>query len=94
MTPMMTRTSERTVTFKGPFRLAGLDEVLPAGDYTVETREERIEGLSYNAYRRTATVLRLPAASGPAYLTRALNVEPEELDAAMAHDPARPESLP
>lgn len=91
---MMTRTSERTVTFNRPFRLAGLDEVLPAGDYSVETREERIEGLSYDAYRRTATVLLLPAASGPSYLTRALNVEPEELDAAMAHDLASSEDSP
>lgn len=83
---MKTRTSEKTVTFRGPFALAGLDEVLPAGDYSVETEEELIEGISYAAYRRTATVLRLHATAGPSHLTRALTVEPDELDAALARD--------
>src|SRR3546814_8855552 len=67
---MKTRTSEKTVTCRKPFALAGLDEVLPAGIYSVETEEELVEGISYPAYRRTATVLRIHAASGPAHLTR------------------------
>src|SRR3546814_14625257 len=68
--PMKTRTSEKTVTFRKPFALAGLDEVLPAGIYSVETEEELVEGISYPAYRRTATVLPIPPASGPATLDR------------------------
>lgn len=83
---MTTRTVERTVTFSRPFALNGLDEVLPAGDYSVETEEELIGGISHAGYRRTSTVLRLPAKSGPSYLTRALNVDPDELDAALARD--------
>lgn len=83
---MKTRTRESTLTFKRPFVLAGLDEVLPAGDYSVETEEELIEGISYAAYRRTATVLHLPARSGPSHLTRAMTIDPEELDAALAGD--------
>src|SRR3546814_21173392 len=84
--PMKTRTSEKTVTFRKPFALAGLDEVMPAGIYSVETAEELVEGISYPAYRRTATVLRIHAASGPSHLTRALAVEPEELKTSLARD--------
>ncbi len=86
---MTTRTSETTITFRRPFTLAGLGETLPAGDYRVECEEERIEGLSYAAYRRSATVLRLPARSGPAHLTRAMTVDPDELQAALARDADR-----
>ena len=91
---MKTRTSETTVTFGKSFVLASLDEVLPAGDYSVEIEEELIEGLSYAAYRRTSTVLRLPARSGPPHLTRALTVDPNELDAAREHDLAAAEDVP
>src|SRR3546814_14022677 len=83
---MKTRTSEKTVTFRKPFALAGLDEVLPAGFYSVETEEELVEGISYPAYRRTDTVLRIHAASGHAPTTRALAVEPGELEAARERD--------
>lgn len=83
---MMTRTSQKTVTFRHPFVLAAFDEVLPAGDYGVETEEERIEGLSYAAFRRTSTVLRLHARSGPSHLTRAMTIDPDELDKALDRD--------
>ncbi|MEO3429263.1 hypothetical protein AAFN88_10430 [Pelagibius sp. CAU 1746] len=83
---MTTRIIEKTVTFQRPFVLAGLDEVLPAGDYLVETEEELIGGLSYAAYRRISTVLRLQAESGLPHLTRAMTVDPEELDQALRRD--------
>jgi hypothetical protein len=57
---MMTRTTVKTVTFRRPFALSGLEGVQPAGIYTVETDEELISSLSFSAYRRTATWLRLP----------------------------------
>lgn len=91
---MKTRTHERTVTFTRPFVLAGLDEVLPAGDYSVETDEELIAGISHAAYRRTSTVLRLPARSGPSHLMRAMTVDPDELEAALARDLTTADSLP
>jgi len=40
------------------------DGVRPAGTYTVETDEELIEGLSFPAYRRVATVMLLPSGAG------------------------------
>jgi hypothetical protein len=63
---MTMRTSRKTVTFRRPFSLSGIDEVQPAGTYTVETNEELIEGLSFPAWRRTGTVLllRQPGAVG------------------------------
>jgi hypothetical protein len=86
---MATRISEKTVTFRRPFVLADLDEVLPAGDYCVETEEELIGGFSHAAYRRISTVLRLQAQSGLSHLTRAMTVDPEELDKALQRDCGR-----
>ena len=45
----------------GRSRCAAIDGVQPPGTYTVETEEELIEGLSFPAYRRKATVMLLPA---------------------------------
>lgn len=83
---MKTRTSEKTVTFRRPFVLAGLDELLPAGDYSVETEEEVVEGISYAAFRRTSTLLLLHAEAGLPHLARALTIDPAELEAALARD--------
>ena len=41
---MATRTQRKTVVFSHPFRLKGVDRVLPPGDYEVLTDEELIEG--------------------------------------------------
>ena len=41
---MTVRTSRKTVTFRQPFSLSGIDEVQPAGTYTVETDEELLAG--------------------------------------------------
>ncbi len=85
---MTTRTSKKTVTFRRPFVLGGLDEVLPAGAYSVETDEELLEGISFPAYRRILTVIHLHARSGHPGLTRALTIDPNELDAALERDQA------
>lgn len=83
---MKRRTSQKTVAFNRPFVLEALGEALPAGDYCVETEEELIEGISYAAYRRTATVLLLPTRGGPDGSVRALTLDPTELDAALERD--------
>jgi len=83
---MKTRTNEKTVTFRRPFMLAGLDELLPAGDYSVETEEELVEGISYAAFRRTSTLLLLHAEAGLPHLARALTIDPAELEAALERD--------
>ncbi len=85
---MTIRTSTDTVTFKRPFVLGGFDEELSAGTYSVETDEELLDGLSFPAYRRILTMIRLHAKSGHPGLTRTLTIDPKELDAALKRDQA------
>ncbi len=59
---MTIRSRRETITFQHPFRIKGIDRLLPAGDYEVITDEEMIEGLSFAAYRRVATMIAVPAA--------------------------------
>ena len=80
---MTIRTSEKTVSFKRPFVLGRLDEVLPAGAYSVETDEELLEGISFPAYRRILTLLHLHAEPGSPGLTRTATIDPNELEAAL-----------
>jgi hypothetical protein len=57
----MTKRSRReTVHFKHPFRIKGIDRLLPAGAYEVITDEEMIEGLSFPCFRRIATLIMVP----------------------------------
>ena len=85
---MTTRTSKTTVTFRRPFVLGSFDRELPAGAYEVETDEELLEGLSFPAYRRTLTLLRLHREPGRSHLAQALTIDPNELEAALERDRA------
>ena len=58
---MTIRSRRETITFTHPFRIKGIDRSLPAGAYEVITDEEMIEGLSFAAYRRVATMIVVPA---------------------------------
>jgi hypothetical protein len=60
---MTIRSRRETVTFKHPFRIRGVDRQLPAGNYEVITDEETIEGLSFAAFRRIATMILVPGAA-------------------------------
>lgn len=86
---MTLRTTSKTISFARPFSLNGLDETQPAGSYTVQTDEEPIEGLSFLAYRRVATVIFLPLSHGGVGSFQAIPVTPEDLDAALARDAFR-----
>lgn len=65
---MTIRSRREAVTFKHPFRIRGVDRVLPAGTYEVITDEESIEGLSFAAFRRIATMILVPGASSASVL--------------------------
>jgi hypothetical protein len=82
---MTGRTSHKKVTFTRPFLLSGLDEVQPAGTYTVETNEELLPGLSFPAYRRVATLIFLPPRRG-VFVERVVNIDPMELEAVQKRD--------
>ena len=47
---MTIRSRRETVTFKHPFRIKGIDRLLPPGAYEVITDEEMIEGLSFEGF--------------------------------------------
>lgn len=76
------------VTFRHPFVLKGLGRTAPPGTYRVDIEEERIEGLSFLAYRRLATFIRLPVAGRGPGSTESLLVDPKELERALARDAA------
>lgn len=78
---MMNRTTLTQIVFTRPFSLTGLDGLQPAGTYTIETEEELLEGLSFPAYRRTGTVMLLPAKPGSMITGQAVAVDPAELNA-------------
>jgi hypothetical protein len=86
---MTVRTSRKSVTFSRPFSLIGIDEVQPAGTYTVETDEELLPGLSFPAYRRIATLIFLRSRGGGAIVEEVVNIDPLELQAAQATDAGR-----
>jgi hypothetical protein len=85
---MTVRTSHKTVTFTRPFSLSAIDEVQPAGTYTVETDEELLQGVSFPAYRRIATLIFLPSRPGGAFVEQVVNIDPQELEAAQERDVA------
>jgi hypothetical protein len=84
------RTTKSTVTFKRPFNLSGFDGEQPAGSYSVETDEELMEGVSFPAYRRMATMMQLDASSrGSAGILQVAVINPDELATALAADATR-----
>lgn len=83
----MTRTKRRTLTFKRPFTLRGVDHQLPAGDYELVTDEELIEELSFPVYRRVSSCIMAPA-QGAATATEMIPIDPAEIDVVHERDRA------
>ena len=82
---MTTRTTRKTVTFRHRFRLEGVDQTLPAGEYQVVTDEELIEELSFPVYRRTSTMMFVPAQSHGNSIEM-VTIDPRDLQAALERD--------
>lgn len=83
---MTIRTTDTEVTFKRPFMLSAFDARQPAGTYRLVIDEEEIFGLSFLAYRRTATMLHTPAMSVQSGRHQVVEIDPEELAAALDAD--------
>ncbi|BBK34085.1 hypothetical protein EDC65_3919 [Stella humosa] len=88
---MAFRTTETAVTFRHPFRLSVFDGTQPAGTYRLVVDEERLEGLSFSAFQRTATMLHTPAlpvagAAAPRGIEQVFPVDPAELAQALEAD--------
>ena len=83
----MMRSTTVDVTFRRAFALKGLESGVPPGTYRVDTEEEQIDGLSFLAYRRLATFIRLPMAGAHgAGSSQVLLVDPKELEKALERD--------
>jgi hypothetical protein len=68
------RSQRETITFRHPFRIRGIERSLPPGDYVVITDEELIEGLSFPAYRRVATMIMIPAEPPHGSMTEMISI--------------------
>ena len=86
---MTIRTLSKTVFFNKPFLLKGIDRILPAGDYRVVTDEELIEGISFPAHRRIATMIFVTAQHQPGSVEM-VNIDPVDLRAAQDRDVEAP----
>ena len=82
---MPRRTSSRAVSFRHPFSLKGVEGHLPPGTYTVETDEDLVEELSFLAWRRVATTIRVPIGHGGSSYEM-ISVEPAALEEAERRD--------
>jgi hypothetical protein len=87
---MTIRSRREAVTFKHPFRLRGVDRLLPAGTYEVITDEESIDGLSFAAFRRIATMILVPGA-GSASVLEMISIGSVDLADAQRIDASAPD---
>ena len=87
---MTMRSRRETVTFKHPFRIKGIDRLLPPGAYEVITDEEMIEGLSFEAFRRVATMITVSAAPPRTSTMERISVNPADLADAQRIDADAP----
>jgi len=87
---MTMRTTKSTVTFVRPFRLGPFGEQLPAGRYPIETDEELLDGMSFPAYQRTATMMQLMPDRRHPGVTEIAIVDPQQLEDALTMDGLQP----
>lgn len=83
---MHERTTRKNVTFLHPFALRDAGEALDAGSYLVETLEERIEGLSFVAFRRVSTTITITSKAFGSAARQVVEIDPGDLEAALALD--------
>jgi hypothetical protein len=81
---MTTRSRRETVHFKHPFRIKGIDRLMPPGAYEVVTDEEMIEGLSFQSFRRVATMMMVPGIAPSS--TEMISIGPVDLSDAQRND--------
>ena len=82
---MTIRSRRETVTFKHPFRIHGIERLLPAGAYQVIADEETLESETYTAWRRVGTSIIVPVEGVPGSVEM-LSIRALDLADAMASD--------
>lgn len=83
---MAERTSETTVTFRHPFMLKEFERPQPEGTYRLIIEESEILGLSFLAFRRSATTLCVPALGVTGQRQETYEVDAAELATALETD--------
>ncbi|SMH46817.1 hypothetical protein [Maritimibacter sp. HL-12] len=83
---MNMRSSTKTVKFSNPFTLSGYPGELPAGDYEIVVEEEILQGLSFEAWRRTATYLTVHVRGGQTGRTERWELTESDLNGALSRD--------
>ena len=83
---MTTRTTKKTMVFHNSFLMPHFDQALPAGTYEVVTEEERLEGISFLAYRRLQTYIYRRSPPLKSGLAPTYFVDPDDLEAAFIRD--------
>ncbi|MDW4500217.1 hypothetical protein R5H30_19675 [Sulfitobacter sp. D35] len=90
---MNMRSTISTVTFSNRFTLPGYPGDLPPGDYEVLVEEELLQGLSFEAYRRTATYLTVRGRGGHAGRTELRAISENDLKEALSRDRGATEEI-
>lgn len=80
---MNIRSSRKRVTFAHSFTLPGYVDLLPAGPYDILIEEELLQGLSFEAWRRTSTYIMVSDRSGRDEMRP---VTEKDLEAAVSRD--------
>jgi hypothetical protein len=83
---MTHRVSKHLVTFRSAFFLDSLEDKWPAGDYTIETEEELIDGSSFQTFRSVRTTMIIYPKPGRRNGTKFISIDPADLAAALARD--------
>ena len=83
---MTTRSRRETITFRHPFRIKGIDRLLPAGGYEVITDEEMIVAV----FRRVATMIMVPAAAPRSSTMEMISISSIDLSDAQRIDASAP----
>jgi hypothetical protein len=87
---MTMRSRRETITFQHPFRIKGVERLLPAGPYEVITDEAMIEGLSFASFRRVATLMMVPAAPPRSSTMEMISIDSIDLSDAQRIDASAP----
>ncbi len=83
---MHTQTRKTTVTFTRPFQLDGLEKVLPAGVYNVESENDVLDGIFLPDCLRSSALIHLHATPGSPGYAQTLTVPWALLEAALLRD--------
>lgn len=87
------RSSRKVMTFPQPFTLSGYADELPSGEYEVVVEEELLHGLSFEAYRKTATYVIVPRKGANVGRTEMRQITDRELGKALPHGRALTENV-